>query len=556
MAIDGTFAATVPNGRVARLGVSAMRLAAMTLVLAVPTRGAERGMTFGLDRAGLRSLKYDGYEYAERGAIKVNRVQMVRWDGSEFTADSKERRRELDSDLNLLILGYSWGQVACMFAVEGDRLSLTIDVSNYSDTTIADLEMELGEMRFPGTPKGWVAHWPYRAFNLGWPTINVADCGRTVIAVCNEDVGRPLMLGWAGSQSTTRRKLVLATSSDWMQEMLDPLMYRPIYPGDTDRYKITIRFSGQDGASRIAADLRERFARAHPYKVKWTDRRPIGALHLSTSKAGRAKNPRGWFNGSDEDFVSAEGRAAFREKVLAYARQCAEILKSFNAQGMITWDIEGQEYPHATSYIDEFGRASAFRSDLRERGERYVLDVPSNTRIRDLRARRPRRRSAKTRRREVPFVHARAWADAQPRPRWERFTVRAGEKGPIEVEAVETRVRAMEENRIGPEERLVVIRSRGSDARVWYVLTNADDPLATIVWVHGCRHQVEQVFGEAKGEAGLDHYEVRSWVGWHHHMTLSLLALWFLHTEARRLEEKAPGSDGAATAPVVLPAAS
>ena len=39
---------------------------------------------------------------------------------------------------------------------------------------------------------------------------------------------------------------------------------------------------------------------------------------------------------------------------------------------------------------------------------------------------------------------------------------------------------------------------------------------------------------------GLDHYEVRSWVGWHHHMTLSLLALWFLACGAARSRGKTP----------------
>ncbi len=42
---------------------------------------------------------------------------------------------------------------------------------------------------------------------------------------------------------------------------------------------------------------------------------------------------------------------------------------------------------------------------------------------------------------------------------------------------------------------------------------------------------VRQLFEHGKGEAGLDHYEVRSYVGWHHHMTLSLLALWLLCLE-------------------------
>ena len=61
------------------------------------------------------------------------------------------------------------------------------------------------------------------------------------------------------------------------------------------------------------------------------------------------------------------------------------------------------------------------------------------------------------------------------------------------------------------------------------------------VRVHSERHRIEEVFHEGKGEVGLAHYEVRSWVGWHHHMTLSLLALWFLCLEKRRLGKKNTG---------------
>jgi SRSO17 transposase len=48
--------------------------------------------------------------------------------------------------------------------------------------------------------------------------------------------------------------------------------------------------------------------------------------------------------------------------------------------------------------------------------------------------------------------------------------------------------------------------------------------LATVVGVAGCRWTVEQCFEEAKGEVGLDHYEVRSWTGWYRHITLSMWA--------------------------------
>jgi len=49
---------------------------------------------------------------------------------------------------------------------------------------------------------------------------------------------------------------------------------------------------------------------------------------------------------------------------------------------------------------------------------------------------------------------------------------------------------------------------------------------------------VEDCFLQGKQEVGLDAYEVRSWLGWHHHMTLVMLTLWFLKMEARRLGEK------------------
>ena len=57
-------------------------------------------------------------------------------------------------------------------------------------------------------------------------------------------------------------------------------------------------------------------------------------------------------------------------------------------------------------------------------------------------------------------------------------------------------------------------------------------------------HRIEEVFETGNGEAGLDHYEVRSWVGWHHHMTLSLVVLWFLCLERRRVGGENPRGHG------------
>ena len=111
------------------------------------------------------------------------------------------------------------------------------------------------------------------------------------------------------------------------------------------------------------------------------------------------------------------------------------------------------------------------------------------------------------------------------------------------------RVRTKQDGRVGPEERLVVIRPVG-ESRIDYALSNAgpETPLAEVVRAQRQRHRIEEVFGAGKGEVGLDHYEVRSWVGWHHHMTLCLVALWFLCLERRRVGGENPGDHRAAGA--------
>jgi len=179
---------------------------------------------------------------------------------------------------------------------------------------------------------------------------------------------------------------------------------------------------------------------------------------------------------------------------------------------------------------DELGRPAAFRAALRRRGERYVLDVPANTLVRDLAA--PRGGG-----RLPPFGRAEAWAARQPRSRWRRVEVRDGEKGRLAFQALVGLVQARDEDgRVGRWERLLVLRRADGEPQTWYALRNASQgvPLAELVRVKAERHRIEQSLGEAKGEVGLAHYEVRSWVGWHHHMALALVALWFLGLGRRR----------------------
>jgi SRSO17 transposase len=228
-------------------------------------------------------------------------------------------------------------------------------------------------------------------------------------------------------------------------------------------------------------------------------------------------------------YVSARGHAPLEAQLYLpkdwagdpERRQATHVPRDVTYQS--TWQIAqmllrrcGPHVPHAWVVgDDEFGRASQFRAQLRADGERYVLDVPCNTTVRDLDQRRPpRRKGLRGPKRAVPFVRVDAWAAALPADRWTRMTARDGAKGPIEVEVATTRVRAKLGRRIGPEERLLVVRTVGPDSKTVYALSNAppEVPLSKLVHVRSERHRVERVLQEAKGEVGLAHYEVRSWV--------------------------------------------
>jgi SRSO17 transposase len=207
---------------------------------------------------------------------------------------------------------------------------------------------------------------------------------------------------------------------------------------------------------------------------------------------------------------------------------------------------------------DEFGRPARFRAWLRGQGERYVLDVPSDTIVRDLERRRPRRkRAGRGARPQVPYRRVDAWAEGQPPTRWTRLMIRGGERGPLLVDAMTVRVRTKLDRRNGPEERLVVMRTVEAEPRTHYALSDAgpEVTLEELVRVRFERHRIEEVFEAAKQETGLAQYEVRSWVGWHHHVTLSLLALWFLCGERRRLGGENPGGDRLAGKGGLQPAA-
>lgn len=315
---------------------------------------AQLTLDVGFGDEGLTRLEYAGESFLQDGTFRVWGVTFCSWDRQRQQADLAGEERNFNAETGRLTLTYPWGEIRCTYDVQADQLRLSIEVENRSDAALAELSLSPMETRFPQPPQGWVPHMPYRGFNLGWPTVNVAECQTATLVVCNEDIGRPLQVGWAGRESLAARPTIVSTVSDWASELINPQLYRPVYPGQTDRFDIALRFApaGTDPAT-LSADLESRFAEAYPSRLEWPDRRPIGALFLSTSDLGAPGNPRGWFHDKETDFTSEEGQAVFRERLLVHARQSLEVLQDLDCQGMIVWDIEGQEYPHAISYLGD-----------------------------------------------------------------------------------------------------------------------------------------------------------------------------------------------------------
>jgi SRSO17 transposase len=201
-------------------------------------------------------------------------------------------------------------------------------------------------------------------------------------------------------------------------------------------------------------------------------------------------------------------------------------------------DEHGAALPHGwVAGDDEMGKVPEFRGQLHARGERYLLAVPSNTLVRDLEAE-PPPYAGRGRHPKSPWTRVDRWCRALPQTAWTTIDVRDGEKGPLVVQSVKVRVQAKTAPLEGLEETLVAIRERQGDGS-WkhdYYLSNApaETPLAEFTRVSKAEHRVEECLQRAKSEAGLADYEVRTWRGWHHHQTLSLIATWFLTQESRQ----------------------
>jgi SRSO17 transposase len=229
------------------------------------------------------------------------------------------------------------------------------------------------------------------------------------------------------------------------------------------------------------------------------------------------------------------------------------------AAEIVTTLQKRQVLPFQWVACDEgYGQNPAFLDAISALKLFSLAEVPHDTRVwveRPPTAVPPRgkRGSAPTRERLTvdapPPVRVDLLAAQLPRAQWQRYQIKEGAKGPMVAEFAFLRVVPVRDEMPGAESWLVLRRSLGETPELKTYLCNAPEttPQRKLVWASGMRWPVESAIEESKGEVGLDQYEVRGWLGWHHHTALSFLAHHFLVRQRCRMGKKISGVDGAAS---------
>lgn len=226
---------------------------------------------------------------------------------------------------------------------------------------------------------------------------------------------------------------------------------------------------------------------------------------------------------------------------------------SFKTKQELAWEmIQAQQSSGVLRYrwlvCDEgFGRDTKLLDQIATGGIWYFAEVPHDTYLWGVRPQTHippysgRGRKA-TRERlldgQSPPQTVLEWVDRLAPDAWSRHTIKEGSKGPIIADFACLRLVAIRQGLPGPEVWLVLRRTPDGEMKTYLSNAPGHTPEQTLIRLSGMRWPIETCFAEGKQYLGMGDYEVRSWRGWHHHMTLCILAHHFLVRLQSRLKKK------------------
>ena len=124
---------------------------------------------------------------------------------------------------------------------------------------------------------------------------------------------------------------------------------------------------------------------------------------------------------------------------------------------------------------------------------------------------------------------------------WQQVFIRDTERRELWADMFCFRIYPREEDNLPGEECWLIIRKDSKSGEVKYQFSNAsrETSIDRLAEMSGSRYWIERTFEDGKGIAGLADYQVRNWTGWHHHMTMTLLAMLYIMSATIDLGKKA-----------------
>ncbi len=254
---------------------------------------------------------------------------------------------------------FPWGSIGTQFVQQGNTLNIIVTEKNNAGSGINfdGAEIYPFALHFPQDPAGFSGYTQQAVTTTG-PGVSTADFGTGVVTNVLPDESVPMYVGWKNVGANTYSPMLTTSPPDGLATFL-PHTDRPVAPGTSFTFTVSLRFT-PPGTPINAADAYTSFATQYPSQLNWTDRRILGTAYLASSPAangdssqpgGFPTNPRRYFNDASVDVTTAAGLRIFQKRMLTQAAALVTNTQALNGQGVITWDIEGEQYPQSTSYV-------------------------------------------------------------------------------------------------------------------------------------------------------------------------------------------------------------
>jgi len=364
----------------------------------VLTAAEPKGLEAGFDAGGRLTIHLDGSRVMDGPAAGPapqalfreagETVGLFGYQGKPARVDGAVIGTSFDPATRTAIQRMAWGSVTRQYNIAADRLECRITLKNDSSLVLYQFSSPVFSLSLPETTRAAdVSEATYFgqtigatvAENISGPLVLPLVAGDRAVVACSAEVDKALRLRWSGPPSAAPKPAVphhddptaralarqeasrlgadaVAATAPWtlsIQAGGDQLVWhgryasRPIAPGGSDTYVISLRIGDATDPVAPAADVCAAYAKARPMRLRWDDRRPILRSFIGD-----------WFpHHPPVDLAGSKPAGvqvpeAFRKRVLDAADSLIENMKLADAQGMVIWNVEGSTV-HAIKYVGD-----------------------------------------------------------------------------------------------------------------------------------------------------------------------------------------------------------